>query len=569
MHHRIHAIVSSALVVAVLSTSAFFALPAPKAEAQAGTAEVAGACGLNAALDALMSVAGDALGAISLSVPTSDRSEQLQTTKYGVQQCLMAVLNLTIKVALAKMKKRLLDRLTDDTVAWISGEGGKPRFITNFSGVLNDTADAALGDTLRAAGMGKLCSQRLSIQVQMSLRKQKKFSEGVTCTLSGAAKNVAAFSDNFKTGSWIGFGQLLEPSNNRWGLELLAKDQLEAKADKLAEAAKLQTGASKGYQPTQYCAIWTLYGVHKFDEYSQVTNIADFPAEAFGDLRAPDDPPDPRARPTSDAYPADFPQNYGNLKYECSPDNVIVSTPSDIIANANSKAVTNDWDAIANMDDLTPYISAIFDAAVNRLKKEGVKGMQRASAEIFSSNKQNGYASPATQSDPTFNELKNLYSILVREASSTRALLAQATDQNTAATAQLHALIGCQTAVISLTMPFTATSPASCSGSATKLAALTQSTTQLTSLSSNLTTITNQFVKIGPQLSTSTTSLVALGSLTSLVLSLRGGVETVRSETQKIIDLTTPDAALIAPEVSTCFAAASSTPPGTYSCPAW
>ena len=570
MTRHIHSLIASSLFVAVLTTSIFVYYPVRQANAQAGSSEVLGACGVNAALDALTAVAGEALNFLSTSVPTTNRPQQLTTIKYGVQQCIMAILNLTIKVLLAKLKKRLLDRLTDDTVSWISGEGGKPKFITNFGDVLQESADAAVGDTLRASGMGKLCSDRLSLQVQISLRKQKKFSEGITCTLTGAAKNVSAFADNFKNGSWIGYGQLLEPSNNRWGLQLLAMDALDTKKSQLSEATKLKNQASAGFTPTEFCKAWTLTGVHKTDGIGEVTEVARVPGDVFkGGLRAPENPPAPTDLPSGGYYPSDFPQNFTNLAYLCIQKDRVVSTPATTLSSATDKAVTSDWNTIANMDDLTPYMSAIFDAAVNRLKKEGVKGMLKASKDIFSDSSKNGYANTGggSATDQSVADLKVAYAATIFEASSTSALLATASNQVNTAISQLSALGTCQTSVLIAANPMG--SVTDCPATGTKLATVTQSYTSLNTYTSNLADTKNSLAQIKSQVTsaTSTTSIATLATLSSLIADVRGKIASISVGIQKIIDTTAPDATLISNELTICFNAAKTN--SSYSCPYW
>ncbi len=572
MNFRIHSLIASSLFVTVLTTSIFAYYPVKEVHAQAGTSEVLGACGVNAALDALTAVAGEALSFLSTSVPTTNRPQQLTTIKYGIQQCLMAILNLTIKVMLAKLKKRLLDRLTDDTISWINGDGGKPKFVTNFGDVLKESADAAVGDTLRASGMGKLCSDKLSLQVQVSLRKQKKFSEGITCTLTGAAKNVSAFADNFNNGSWIGYGQLLEPSNNRWGLQLLAMDALDTKKSQLNEATKLKTQASTGFTPTEFCKAWTLTGVHTTDGIGKVTEIARVSGDVFnGGLRAPENPPSPTERPgNADYYPPDFPQNYTDLAYVCVSGDRVVSTPATTISGATDKAVTSDWNTIANMDDLTPYISAIFDAAVNRVKKAGVKGLLSAKNDLFSDSSKTGYSAGAggSATDQTVIELKASYAAAMAEASSTSALLKAANDQITTALNQLNALGACQASVLVALNPMGTVFD--CPATGTKLTTVSNSYASLNTYASNLADAKKSLSQTTSQVNaaTSTMSITTLATLSSLVADARGKIASIAIGVQKIIDATTADATLIANELTTCSNAAKF--PGTaYSCPVW
>ncbi len=612
MSTKLTTLLSSALLTIVLSTSVFFYYPASNvfaqetsqagldqidaqaaADSQAASdsnTDVKGSCGVNAVMDFLTDQAASAvMGFFSTEVPTTDQKAQLNITRADLKACITAIKNIAIKVALAKMKKRLLDRLTDDTISWISGkDDGKPKFITNFGGVLQDSADAALGDTLRAAGMGKLCSDRLSFQVQVSLRKQRTFSEGVTCTLTGAAKNVSAFADNFKTGGWLGYGQLLEPSNNRWGLELLAKDALDAKTMKAAEATKLKSQSSAGYKATEYCKAWTLTGVHKTEGYGEVMEITRLPAEMFsGGLRSPENPPDPTDQPgESDYYPPDFPGSYSGLGYTCVQDDRVVSTPSTVISAAGNTALTSDWNSIASMDDLTPYITAIFDAGINRLKKEGVAGLQSASKNLFSRSGAGKGPMPAGTStaDRIYiggnkgdtksrinGELllsaKDSYDALQNNVDDAQALIATALSQNSTSTDQMQILMACQNSLITPKLPVTDLPFRGCPNATTTLYALGQSAVQVAQFSSELAGNIARMGSIQAVLNSSKPSQADITSAMSAIQNISSRVVGLLSGAQNVIDTTTPKASQILTELNKCAAAAKTN--SLYSCPAW
>lgn len=384
MHKTITSLCLSFLLVAFTSTSVFFYYSIPRADA----AESAQSCTGGALAGYAVSTAiGFVSGLFGKEVPSKDADAKSAITIADIKRCVADLATIAAKVALAKLKKRLMDKITDDTIKWINGETGSPQFITNFGDVLKQSSDEALGETLQASGMGKLCSERLNLQVQLSLRKPPTFSKQATCTLTGAAKNVAAFTDNFKTGGWLGYGQLLEPSNNRWGLELLAQNELDAKNSKLSEAAKIKTTSNQGYAPTVYCKAWTLQGVKQGDSASTYTDIATINYEAFPGAKelAPDADTRPllESQITKDQL-SNANNIFTNLKYRCKPEDKEGSTPGGVLAAVTAKAFTSDADVIANSDDLDQYVGAIFDAAINRLAKEGVKGITKSKGGLAS-----------------------------------------------------------------------------------------------------------------------------------------------------------------------------------------
>lgn len=582
MKHTIVASLSSILIVAVMSTSIFFFYAVPRADAQA-LGDIAGSCGANAALDFLIGeVGGFVMGLFSTEVPTSDSKAQTNIVKADLRQCLQALEDLAFKVALAQMKKRLLDRLTDDTVAWISGQGGTPRFITNFGDVVKETGDAALGDTLRAAGMGKLCSERLGLQVQLSLRQVPKFSQGVTCTLSGAAANVAAFGDNFKNGGWIGYGQLLNPSNNRWGLELLSADQLQVKGTGLAESAKLKVGTSQGYTGTSYCSIWTLTGVRTGDDYGAALDIVDVSYDAFGDPRSPNEPPGASGNRydatylTSNDYPTDFPGNYSQLAYICKPENIQTTTPAAVLAASTNQAVTSDANAIVSMDDLSPYISALFDAAVNRLISEGVRGLSNITR---SQSGQGGYPTPGGNNinGQLATQARTNYNAVQTQITNTQNQIASANTQNAQAVSNLMALASCQRDVCSgggcangiYEQPVFNISPmfVSCPNVPETMTALNASSSELGTLSGDLTNITNAMTTINAQITSNSSNQSSLITIIALLGDLAARALNITNRIQAISNSTNATANRISGELATCSASQAS---GTqYSCPMW
>src|SRR3989338_7787910 len=58
------------------------------------------------------------------------------------------------KFALSTLKKRVLDVMVDQVVTSIQG-GGKPQFVTDWKGFLQDASQAAVGDFAQEFGAGK------------------------------------------------------------------------------------------------------------------------------------------------------------------------------------------------------------------------------------------------------------------------------------------------------------------------------------------------------------------------------------------------------------------------------
>ena len=307
----------------------------------------------------------------------SDTKAQTIALKADLKSCIKYVTDVIFKAALATFKKKLLDKLTDDVVNWIQN-GGEPRFVSDFGGFLEETANETLGQTAEEVGLGQLCSGSLSARLQLQLASPPRFTQSVNCTLNDIVRNVGNFDRDFRSGGWIGYNEILKPQNNRWGLELMTLDQYSTEQRKKIESARNETVAGGGYTSEKQCLAWkrsVTYGYdgHTEEEFMDITRVTP-PSwnEAYYN---------PRNTP-----PVTLPRGaVSATDWVC--DELQVTIPSRTVADLSGTAIQgNDPLAIANSDDLTPYISAIFDAAINRLFKEGVRGLRGdgASTGIYS-----------------------------------------------------------------------------------------------------------------------------------------------------------------------------------------
>ena len=389
-------IIASLLSVIILSNAMYFALPdrvsAQVTSADGGATEVYKKCGLEMVANW---VASKVSGMITDAVPkpavsTNNGEASWQKFFDGAWDCLKALWNVLLKIAFNKFKKRLLDRLTDDVVGWISGANGKPQFVGNFGDVLQSTADAALGDTVQALGAGKLCNTKLSVELRLNLQKPTPdhFSENVSCTLSNVVGNISAFADNFKNGGWIGYQELNGLQNNKYGLQLLAFDELDSRTTQKTDAAKTEAAGSNGFLSTKLCKKWSIIGHQTLADGTAGPDIVigTFPSANDNSLIDPNKPPAKipgTYAPSSACSGATCTPNTTNALV-CKAEDQVITTPGQTLATVLGNSFEHDPKALINADDLTPYLSAIFDAAINRLAKEGVRGLSRASVDLFS-----------------------------------------------------------------------------------------------------------------------------------------------------------------------------------------
>lgn len=378
--------IATIVLGSLVSVNLIFALPTVNAQTTAGsiaecTVDVVSDV-LGGAVSAVKGVVSGALNAISgglLGGGGGDKSEvtvkKAETVENAtLKNCLQALKAAALKVALANLKKRLLDRIVDDTIAWIQ-DSKQPKFITDFGSVFKDAADQAVADTLRDIGLGDLCTTNLISRARIQLELQRPvFSQQVSCTLSQVIANLEQFQKDFKAGGWVGYYEVLKPQNNPWGLEILTSNEIAQRKAQNQQAAQTAAIAGQGYQGTTMCLEWTLVAVGTGAPVPAGGSIVLVQKNPIvnSDPGFSNDPNSPPKKDMSSGITANL--DVSKVAWTCTKKGI--TTPASTVGAITAKTSTADYDYLVNADDLSTYVSAIFDAAVNRLIKEGVKGLQ-------------------------------------------------------------------------------------------------------------------------------------------------------------------------------------------------
>ncbi|MFH0712323.1 MAG: hypothetical protein V2A55_00465, partial [Candidatus Jorgensenbacteria bacterium] len=163
------------------------------------------------------------------------------------------------RVFLAVLKTRILDVMVDQTINWIGG-GGSPKFVTNLGGFLEDVGQAAVGDVAQEIGLGDLCTGIDPVRLRMQL-ETPIFSQRVSCTLDDVVGNIERFADNFQSGGFIGYQELLKPQNNRWGLEIMASSEAERRQAEAQANSSQEISTGGGFLSTKKCLEWEARGI--------------------------------------------------------------------------------------------------------------------------------------------------------------------------------------------------------------------------------------------------------------------------------------------------------------------
>jgi len=388
-------ILSGLLVISVLSSSLFL-YPSKEAEAGLGSLGAIGGSvgayfGAGALCDAYAATVGklldkakeelgeklgdeakERLGIDTLLggddyVPVADEAVKKATEKVTENESKIDCKARIQRTLISILKKRILDTMVDQIIGWIQGNG-KPRFVTDLGGFLDDAGQAAVGDVAHELGLGELCTGISAPRIKFRL-ETPVFSQRVSCTLDDIVGNIDRFKDSFKSGGFIGYQELLLPQNNRYGVEILTESEAERRKSEKQLSLQQEVALGQGFLGTAQCLEWEARAVN-----SQGKTVSQkFPYNYAGFSEPHPDPSEPPS--TSEIVTG----GVSDIKWVCSKQRT--TTPGRLIAGATEKSLTADIDYIINADTLEEYAAAIIDAGINRLIQEGVEGILSLSTE--------------------------------------------------------------------------------------------------------------------------------------------------------------------------------------------
>lgn len=368
---------SSVAVIAFTSFSATLFLPALAVAAKSGseTETCSQRAVINFASATLFKTLQSAGGATKITILGFKLPDIFPEITYDHSldfwTCVNSLLEKAAEVALERFRKRLLDRLTDDIVAWVS-DGRDPKFITNFGDYLEEATQVAVGDTAREIGLADLCTP-FKARIPPLLKPIPKFSQSVSCTLDDIVGNIEGFYEDFSRGGPLAYAESFSPNNNLVGILFATKDELIRKKDEEEKKAQLAATAS-GYRPVEQCVEWTISGTRRSDgKFVALIAIPD----GVNLTNHPYLPPGPGSAPYENAA-----NTIDNPQFSCTKKEITL--PPAGTGQIASVALTADTQYLTNTDDLSPYINAIFDAATNRIIKEGVKGLRGSLSNLQS-----------------------------------------------------------------------------------------------------------------------------------------------------------------------------------------
>lgn len=361
-------ILVSTLMVTLIAGGFYF----PK-EVKAQTQSLTTKC-LSGALSGIM---GDILGGflpsipgISQQVPTNDKRAQSATRAFQFDECITAVTNAALKLALQNLKTKLLDQMVDQTISWIRDEQ-EPKYVTNFKSILDDAIASATSDALREINLAELYpDENLAAGIEQAIKSKlntKRFSESISCTLTDDV-DIEEFKNDFSKGGFAGFQKASLPNNNPEGAAFFAGIYADSLIDeKVATENAITSNLARSVVE---CKRWVLV----YTDASAPDGNGNFYLDSNKKRKIIE---------TEFSQPEYNPpkSSITGTKYICQEDGAgsgqYIKTPSSIVEETAKTVVTQDVDYLIGADDIESYILRIADSAFNRLLKEGLDAFNR------------------------------------------------------------------------------------------------------------------------------------------------------------------------------------------------
>ncbi len=223
------------------------AIPAKKVEAATNcVAPIAGAMGAALGLIATKE-------AIGVSTAPGDSKANAVTAggQYGqfFNDCILTPLAI-------KMARTMVRNISNSIVNWINGGfQGKPGFVTDFKGLVAESADQTIGNYIYGTDLKFLCQPfSVKIRLQLATKYQRKFQEEIRCTLSSVTGNVNSFVNNNGGTGWNNWLELTtQPQNNQYGAYLIAESELASRIQNQLDQITKTLDRGQGFLDYKVC----------------------------------------------------------------------------------------------------------------------------------------------------------------------------------------------------------------------------------------------------------------------------------------------------------------------------
>lgn len=343
-------ILSVALIFLFVSTNTLFLYP-KKTEAQAGAGNVS-AC-IAGLVKATSSRTPQAVNDV-IAVPASQKS-----TAGDIQQTAGVDANAFIKCILNPLAQQMLLVLVRNigasVVEWVnSGFDGKPLFVTDFEGLLTDTADGVIGNFIEGSELGWLCNDfSAQIRLSLALKYSKPTREKFRCTLSDIANNAENFLEDNGGRGWDNWLALTtEPQNNVYGAYFTAQGELAQRVAAKLNDKTQEVQRNAGFLNFTYCEE-----METVDDAIARVNGATSPYEVGGSNLQTTTQPTP----------------------ECKPGKTKTGTPGSIIGSKLSSVINQSEVQNAVAQEIDQVIGAVLNQLAQKAMGEaqGILGLSK------------------------------------------------------------------------------------------------------------------------------------------------------------------------------------------------
>lgn len=247
------------------------------------------------------------------------------------------------KVMRDVIAKRIIDYTVDETIKWVQG-GGDPKFISDWDGFMREAGEMAFDSVIKEAELSDIC-EPFALQLRVALIPETRFKrERVDCTISDIVANVQDFYDNFQNGGWLAYGESIKPENNLYMQIVMFDDKVALRTAFNEDQQQQKAATGQGFLSVSKC-------------------VEDSEAQEYQSCI--------EGRGGSEAEC----RSYAQQAKVCTKEEV--QTPGSIVGKAVGESITSDTVWAANIQSWT---SALVNAAINRLTKEGVAAMTGSSS---------------------------------------------------------------------------------------------------------------------------------------------------------------------------------------------
>ena len=236
-----------------------FFLPKNAAAAEKPSKPEAYATGFGICTVAKITGMGASLSASLITVPSTDAGTwgnlytQLNTcaTEIGNNKIIVQIED-AIEAAATIALEQLLVALTNQIIGYInSDEFGHKGFVLDFNAALNSAAQVAGAKFLNSLTGVNLCSTIPRLKLQIALLPTPDFKTRSECTLDKIVGNIEDFQKDFSKGGWLAWDESMKANNNAFGTWLVAQD--EKAMLQFAEVQKKEKEMTDGFSPKKKC----------------------------------------------------------------------------------------------------------------------------------------------------------------------------------------------------------------------------------------------------------------------------------------------------------------------------